>query len=271
MGDIVEQGLGFFGDREDRKAAGNAAAAEINMSQAAIQEQRDALDEARQILGPYTNAGAQALGGYGQYAQAGQEGVDALRGYVGAGNQAFGQQQDIIGLRGPEAQQAQYDAILNSPQYQEMVRQGENALLQNASATGGLRGGNTQAALAQFRPQVMNQLMDQQYGRLGGITSTSGTVAGQLASSGQTAISDLSRLGQASAAGSAAQGSAAAGNIGNQLGNIGASQAGYALMPSGMGSFLGNQRAGYARDQGFVQGLIGTGVSAYAGGMAGGM
>ena len=52
-----------------------------------------------------------------------------------------------------------------------MVQQGQDAILQNASAIGGLRGGNTQAALAQFRPALLSQLIAEQYNRLGGLSS----------------------------------------------------------------------------------------------------
>jgi hypothetical protein len=87
---------------------------------------------------------------------------------------------------------------------QALIQQGENAILQNASATGGLRGGNVQAALAQFRPQVLSQMIGQQYQRLGG----------------------LSQMGQASAAGQASAGLQSAGAIGNLLAQQGAARAG---------------------------------------------
>jgi len=85
-----------------------------------------------------------------------------------------------------------------------MVRQGENALLQNASATGGLRGGNVQSALAQYRPQILSDLINQQYGRLGG----------------------LSQMGQAAAGGQAVAGQSMASNVGNLFGQQGAALAG---------------------------------------------
>jgi len=124
--------------------------------------------------------------------------------YVTAGTGAIGEQQALIGLEGPEAQRAAMAGFEQSPLFQSITQQGESAILQNASATGGLRGGNVQAALAQFRPQVLNSLIEQQYGRLGG----------------------LSTLGQAAAAGQGAQGMESASNIGNLLANQGAATAG---------------------------------------------
>jgi hypothetical protein len=112
----------------------------------------------------------------------------------------------------------------------KLVGAGEEAMLQSAAATGGLRGGNTQAALAQFRPQVLSSLINQQYSRLGG----------------------LATMGQNSAVGVGNAGQVAAANIGNLYGQQGAAAAGSALAS---GQAFGN-----------VMGSIGQ----YAGGVASG-
>lgn len=130
--------------------------------------------------------------------------VELMSPYIQAGTGAIGQQQALIGLGGPEAQQKAISGFEQSPLFQSMTQQGESAILQNASATGGLRGGNVQAALSQFRPQALNALIEQQYGRLGG----------------------LATIGQASAAGQAASGMESASNIGNLLANQAAATAG---------------------------------------------
>lgn len=137
--------------------------------------------------------------------------VELMAPYVSAGTGAMGAQQNLLGLNGSGAQQSAINALSNSPQMQSMLKQGENALLQNASATGGLRGGNTQAALAQFRPQLLNQMIQQQFSNLGG----------------------LSQLGQASAAGQASAGMQTGANIGNLLQQGGAAQAGAAMAQGG--------------------------------------
>jgi hypothetical protein len=74
------------------------------------------------------------------------------------------------GITGAEAQAAALDRISSSPLLQELMAQGETGILQNAAATGGLRGGRTQAALAQFRPQMLQQEIDKQYSRLQGLS-----------------------------------------------------------------------------------------------------
>jgi len=124
--------------------------------------------------------------------------------YANAGTGALAGQQAIIGQSGPDAQKAAIDAIQNSPQFTAMQQQGENRILQNASATGGLRGGNTQAALAQFSPQLLSQLIDQQYSRLGGLTSVGQNAAAGTGNAGMFAgknVSDLLQQGGAAQAG----------------------------------------------------------------------
>jgi hypothetical protein len=155
---------GYLASESQKEAAGTAAEAQTEASQAAIAEQRTQFQALQENLAPYMEGGPTALT----------------------------QQQALIGLGGPEAQQQAISAIEASPQFGAMVQQGEEAILQNAAATGGLRGGNTQAALAQFRPQVLSNLIESQYSKLG----------------------EVARLGQASAAGVGAAGTQAAGNIG---------------------------------------------------------
>jgi hypothetical protein len=153
------------------KAAKDAAATQGAAAQGGIDETRRQYDNMQELLSPY----------------------------VQAGNQAMAQQQAMMGLSGPEAQSAALRQISEGEEFKALTAQGENAMLQNASATGGLRGGNTQAALAQFRPQMLSSLINQQYGRLGGLT----------------------QLGQASAAGVGAAGMQAGQNIAGLIGQQG--------------------------------------------------
>lgn len=124
--------------------------------------------------------------------------------YVQAGNKSLSAQNDINGLNGPEAQRAAIEAISGGSEMSGLVQQGENAMLQQGAATGGLRGGNMQGALAQFRPQMLSSLISQQYGRLSGIT----------------------QMGQASAAGVGAAGMQQGENVAGLLAQQGAATAG---------------------------------------------
>lgn len=104
----------------------------------------------------------------------------AMQPYADAGADALSQMRILMGMGSPEDQAAAIAAIEGSPEMAAMVAQGENAILSNASATGGLRGGNTQGALAQFRPQVLSQLINQRMTQLGGLASMGYNAAGKV-------------------------------------------------------------------------------------------
>lgn len=110
--------------------------------------------------------------------------MGAQTGFQEAGLGSLEAQQALLGLLGPEAQQAAIAQLESSPMFQSMMAQGERAILQNAAATGGVRGGNTQAALAQFRPQLLSSLISQQYERLGGLTGLGAQVGQGLVGAG---------------------------------------------------------------------------------------
>lgn len=209
----VVAGGGLLSSSMQADAAGEAAAIQGEASAASIAEQRRQFDEVQKLLAPYVQQGQAALGGMQKYAQAG---APALAG-----------QQALLGLSGQDAQRQAIAQLSGSPQMQAMMQQGENAILQNASATGGLRGGNTQSALAQFRPALLNSLIDQQYARLGGMTAL-----------GQTTQQNLASMGQASAAGVGNAGMASAANIGNLMTGAGQAQGQAALAQGAIGSNL---------------------------------
>ena len=176
---LIVGGTSLASSAMGSKAAKSAGQLQYDASQAGVAETRAAREEMRGLLQPYVSAGGPAL-------------------------QA---QMAAVGLAGPEAQQAYVAQQEQSPAFQALARQQEEALLQNASATGGLRGGNVQGALAQFRPALLNQFLEQQYGRLGGLTA----------------------LGQQSAAGVGTAGMQSAGSIADLLAQGGAARAGAKL------------------------------------------
>lgn len=153
-----------------------AAKAQASAYKAGIKEQRRQFDALQALLSPYVSAGTSALGS-----------MSAL-----------------TGAAGDEAQAAAIADIEGGSEYKQLVKQGENAILQNASATGGLRGGNVQNSLANFRSNALTSLINQQYNRLGG----------------------LAQLGQASAAGVGSAGMQTGSNISSLLASMGSAQAG---------------------------------------------
>lgn len=188
---------GLLSSSAQKSAASTAAAAQTSAAEMGIEEQRRQFDAVQALLKPYVEAGTSALG----------------------------QQLALAGVAGPEAQQAAIAALEQGPEFQALTRQGEEAILQRAAATGGLRGGNVQASLAQFRPQVLASLIEQQYGRLGGLTATGQASAAGQATAAQTMGSNITNLLQqqgAAAAGSAlARGQASANMWGDITGTIG--------------------------------------------------
>ena len=128
-----------------------------------------------------------------------------LRPFVNAGRSGLTQQLALAGLSGQEAEREAIGRITGGVQFQELTRQGEDAILSNAAATGGLRGGNTQSALAQFRPAILSSLIQQQFGQSGQIANLGQASAARSAAAGQQfgAISGDLRL-QAGAANSGA-------------------------------------------------------------------
>jgi hypothetical protein len=173
---LIVGGSQLLGGMMQSDAASEAAGIQAGAAGEGIAEQRRQFDALQALLKPYTEAGLPALQ----------------------------QQQALLGLQGPEAEQAAIERIRGGETFQALAQQGEEALLQRASATGGLRGGNIQGALAQFRPALLNQAIEQQYGRLGGMTT----------------------LGQRSAAGVGAAGMESGTNVANLLAQQGAARAG---------------------------------------------
>lgn len=167
------------GAADAAKGQQQAAAAQAGAAEAGIEEQRRQFDQMIELMKPFIEPGSEAIG----------------------------KQAVLAGVGTPEQEAAAIESIKRSPEFLQLIQQGEEAILANASATGGLRGGNTQAALAQFRPQVLSSLISERFNRLG----------------------NLAQLGQASAAGQATAGLNTASNIGQLLAQRGAAQAGGAI------------------------------------------
>ena len=169
-------GGGLLGSAMISRATSSAAATSAGAAQAGIEETRSQNEAVQKLLAPYVAVGAPALE----------------------------QQQALLGLRGPEAERAAIERISGGERFKALAEQGEGALLSRASATGGLRGGNIQAALGQFRPALLSNLIEKQYGQLG----------------------ELATLGQSSAAGVGTAGMNTGARIAGLLGEQGAAQAG---------------------------------------------
>jgi hypothetical protein len=147
---------GVMSSRAQKSAAKTASGAQTRAAEQSIAEQRRQFDAVQQLMAPYVQSGTTALSRYNA----------------------------LTGLSGEEAQQTLINQITSGAEYGSLVRQGEEAILQSASATGGLRGGNTQSALARFRPEILSSLIRDEYSRLGGMVSMGQNAAAGVGNAG---------------------------------------------------------------------------------------
>lgn len=139
--------MSFVGDIvSDIMGGGDAADASREASQLQAGYQREALDYLKTSQAPLLEAQ--------------QFGLTGLMDFYG------GDQQGLI------------DQVQSSPFYSSMINQGEEAVLRNAAATGGLRSGTTQNALAQNSQNVLQGLVNQQLGGLGQLSGLNPNVEG---------------------------------------------------------------------------------------------
>jgi hypothetical protein len=211
---------GAMSSNAQKKAANAASSAQQQAAEESVAEQRRQFDEMQSLLSPF----------------------------VKGGTNAFGAQQTLAGLNGPEAQRQAIANIQNSPQFTALKQAGEQSILANSSATGGLRGGNVQAALGQFSPNLLAQLIEQQYGRLGGLSSIGQASAAGVGAAGiqtgQGVSQALQQAGAAQAGNALASGQAQAnlyGQIGGTIGQLGGMYASGAFNRPSSGGAMSNE------------------------------
>jgi hypothetical protein len=189
--------LGAYSSSQQADAAKDAANTQAGAAQAGIDETRRQFDAVQKLLSPYVSAGTTALKN----------------------------QQDLNGDNGGTAQAAAIAALQASPQFTALRDQGTNSILANASATGGLRGGNVQGALAQFTPALLAQTINDQYGRLGGMVSVGQNAAAGVGNAGMQTGGSIAALlqqqGAAQAGGALAAGKANVGYAGSVASGLG--------------------------------------------------
>lgn len=190
IGDILGE---ITGSNKAAKGAQQAANTQANAAQAAIAEQRATREsnEARS------------------------------RPFVDAGSAAIAQQMGLTGLNGTAAQQTAINGLLTGPEFTTALAQGEEGILSNASATGGLRGGNINNSLSRFRADLLASSIANQFGRLGSLTTIGQNAAagtGAQSAASANAISDLlQQQGAARAGGQIAAGNTALNGFNNAI------------------------------------------------------
>jgi hypothetical protein len=157
---------GLIGGAKAKKSSKKAAKAQIAGMQQGIGEQQRQLGVTTGMFQPWLQGGTEAAGMYG----------------------------NLVGTGGWDAQQEAINQLQASPFYQSLYRNGEEALLQNASATGGLRGGNTERSLADFGADTLSTTIDRQLSALGGLSQQGYNAAGALGGFGANTANNVTSL-----------------------------------------------------------------------------
>lgn len=203
----------LLGAGSQKKAITQATHDQVDAANKGIDEQHRQFDLTRSDFAPYLKAGTGALGGLS----------------------------DLTGLSGAPQQQSAIDALKESPFYKTLFRTGLETNLQNASATGGIRGGNEVRSLADFGADTLMQTIQQQLASLGGIAGMGEGATNSVAGFGQSTADAITKLlgsiGGANASGALAKGGINAGmwnNAGSFLDSIVSS-----FLPGGGGGGAG--------------------------------
>ena len=217
FGSILGGVASILGGNSQKKAANKAAEAQVKAAQLAIDEQRRQFDITQNNFEPYLGAGTSALGQINNLLGINSPGQTSWGAYVNANPDVLaewnnnvaksgkftdigdfgkwhydtygqGEGRDISGFStggsNASTQQAAIDALKNSPLYSSLYRNGEQAILANGSATGGLRGGNMQRSLYNLGADTLSNVIQQQLSNLGGVANMGMGSAGQLGSFG---------------------------------------------------------------------------------------
>ncbi len=206
VSDVIEIGsLGLIDDplgiEAGEEAAQRASDVQVAGTEAGIAERRRQFNITQENLKPFQEAGVGALE----------------------------QQQALLGLLGKERQQELFLQLEESPGQQFLRKRQERSLLRNASAIGGLGGGNVRTALQEQAVGFGQQDIQNQFGRLGQVAGQGQTAATNVGQFGSAASRDIANL---NVAGSEAR---ASGILGKQ--QVGAQATGQVLQ-------LGAQFAG---------------------------
>ena len=252
---VIGAGASLATGAENSSAAKDASNAQVQSNQQALALQQSMFGTTQANLAPYMSAGRGALSSYMDLIGAGGTPATApqtinLGGYniPGYGNVGIPGMSYTIpgtpGVSGADAQTAAINGLKTNPLYVAEMGAGNQNILANAAATGGLRSGNTNYGLGQLGAQTLAQVYQQQIANLGNLAGIGENAAAGVGNVGQNYANSASNI-------LSSTGSAQAGGI---LGSAGALGGG---INGGLSSLLG----------GITQGLYLNGAnndSAYA-------
>lgn len=208
-----------YSARKGRKAAQGAAATQAAAADRASEEQRRQFDISRKQAEPFRQAGLAALG----------------------------QQQALMGLKGVGAQQQAFEQFQESPGQAFLRERGEQALLRQSAAIGGLGGGQVRSELQRQGIGFAQQDLQNQLARLGAMAGQGQAVTGNVAQLGANMATQVGQQ-QIQAGQALASGQLGAAQAQNRfMGSIGSGLMG-AGMASGQGmSALQGFQSGFSK------------------------
>jgi hypothetical protein len=204
----IAAGVGAIGGAViSANGAESAANTQAQATQSQIAQQNYEFNTVQGLLNPYVTAGQGALTDYS--------------GTLAQYNGALQQLKNLTGANGSSAQQTALTGLTSNPLYTTGMQLGQQSILQNASATGGLRGGNTIASLGYLPSQILSGVEQQQISGLGSaLSGIQGLLSGQGA---------LIQQGESAAAGTGTAALQTGNNITSLIGQQGAISAGASL------------------------------------------
>lgn len=156
----------LFGSGAQKKGINKASDAQMQYLNKAIDTENAQYQQSRSDFMPYMDFGKGALGPLG----------------------------DLLGMNGSDAAGKAIAALKSSPLFTSLFNTGQEATLQNASATGGIRGGNTEGALYDLGSNTLAQVIQQQISNLFGATGVGEGATGSTAQLGAHNADMVSKL-----------------------------------------------------------------------------
>ncbi len=163
---LIPAGVSLLSGVLGKGASKKADQAQLGFQQRALDQQQGQFNQTQANFQPFLSGGGAAL-------------QDILT---------------LLGSNGADPQAAAIAALKGSPGFTSLFDTGQDTILQNAAATGGLRGGNTQTGLAQFGSGLLNQVIQQQLQSLGGLAGMGQNAASQIGQFGQNNSSAITNL-----------------------------------------------------------------------------
>jgi len=149
---------GIIGGNSMKKASQKAMQAQVDAANRGIDIQAKQYETTRNDYMPYTQAGVKAIEGYG----------------------------NLLGTNGTDAQATAVQGLEASPFFQQNLSDANENLLQTASATGGVRGGNTAGAIGELSPQLLQKYYDMALSGFGNLAQLGLGATGSVANAGAT-------------------------------------------------------------------------------------